>query len=250
MTRVYISHFVRFTIFPSISKNESIKEKDKKLNGNFWEFFELCIIGCIVGAEWYIEFFSLISYFFITFWTIIMFSSDISMLWADRECRCDRDIGKLIILYYFSDKSLTCICRELFSHIEMENCPSRIFALKLILSLERLESIISIVNGDLSRIGIVWIIISGCCLLSSRANLYVVPSAGVASRLYIFPVSSWYFLSISRIKSRISRANCFPLSVEISSFPCVKLRIASFIPLSPIVEKWFRNDRRYRYVYG
>ena len=122
----------------------------RSLDSSSSKICELDWIGSIIGSERYIEFLSLVSYLFITLWTIVMFSGDISMFRTDRECWSDGDIRKLIIFDHSTNEPFTLFCFELFSHVEMENSSARILALELILTLERLEGIICIVHWNLT----------------------------------------------------------------------------------------------------
>gem|GEM_PF-2208500 len=76
----------------------------------------------------------------------------------------------------------------------------------------------------------------------------MVHSAGVASRLYKFHVSSWYSTKTSLIKSNISLANLIHSFVLMSSFQSVKFSMHSFSPFIPMVEKWFLKVVKYLFV--
>ena len=133
----------------------------------------------------------------------------------------------------------------------MQHRAARIFRLQRFLALQRLKRVIGEANRQLRRIGVVRLFRraglqdAGKALLVLLGEAVSGASAGVASRLYMWPVSSWKSDDPrAHMIEEAQREGMAPAGRDIVCASAVKLRIISLMPFTPIVEKWLRSVPR------
>lgn len=110
-----------------------------------------------------IEFSSFVAELLIAFRTVVVLSYDIPVFRADGKDRRDSDIRELIVGDDFPDEILAGLSiGEPFSHVQMKNGTSGVFALEFVLLFERFERIVGIAYRKLSGIGIIWCFVGSC----------------------------------------------------------------------------------------
>ena len=90
-----------------------------QVNRDFWTTYAHSLRSMLF-SDFEIKFLACVADFFVTFWTKIVLSDNIAMLWTYRESRCNRDVWQLIILQNFVDKIFTSIrIGDSLPHIQM-----------------------------------------------------------------------------------------------------------------------------------